>query len=175
MTAELRLRPVTDADEGFLRTVYASTRTEELAPLGWPPEAVAAFCDQQAEAQHRHYRSHYPDASYDVVLVGGTPAGRLYVDRSPAELRIVDIALLPEFRGDGVGSRLLAGLLAESDRTGVPVRIHVEQHNPALHWYERHGFRPIADRGVYWFLERLPHGAAPSDRLLDGAEEGVRA
>lgn len=174
MTAGIGLRRVTPADEGFLRAVYASTRAEELAPLGWPPEAVAAFCDQQSEAQRRHYRSHYPDASYDVVLVEGRPAGRLYVDRSPAELRIIDIALLPAFRGHGIGGQLLAGLLAEGDRSGVPVRIHVEQHNPALRLYRRLGFRAVADRGVHLLLERLPDGTTPGDRPPLRAGEGAR-
>jgi ribosomal protein S18 acetylase RimI-like enzyme len=91
-----------------------------------------------------------------VILVGGQPAGRLYVARWPAEIRIVDIALLPEFRGAGVGSRLLAELLAEADQAGKPVSIHVEKLNPALRLYQRLGFARAADREVYWLMERAP-------------------
>jgi ribosomal protein S18 acetylase RimI-like enzyme len=158
--AEVTLRPVVEADEAFLCDVYASTRREELAPLGWPEPAVAAFLAQQAAAQHAHYRAHYTGASWLVILVDDEPAGRLYLHRSPGELRIIDIALLASARGRGVGSRLLGEILDEGDRTATPVRIHVEKHNPALRLYQRLGFTAVEDRGVHWFMERAP--AAPA-------------
>jgi ribosomal protein S18 acetylase RimI-like enzyme len=89
-------------------------------------------------------------------VVDGEPAGRLYAHRGPSEIRIVDIALLPEHRGGGVGTELLAGLFAEADKAGKSVTIHVERMNPALRWYERLGFELAEDKGVYLFLERKP-------------------
>jgi ribosomal protein S18 acetylase RimI-like enzyme len=80
------------------------------------------------------------------------------LDRQPDEFRIVDIAVLPEFRGRGTGTMLLNGILAEADEAGVPVRIHVERFNPALSLYERLGFREVGDTGVYVLLERAPNG-----------------
>jgi ribosomal protein S18 acetylase RimI-like enzyme len=91
-----------------------------------------------------------------VILVDGKPAGRLYVHRRPSEIRIVDIALLPKHRGNGVGTRLLEDLLAEGDGAGKSVTIHVERMNPALRLYERLGFALGEDKGVYLFLERQP-------------------
>jgi ribosomal protein S18 acetylase RimI-like enzyme len=91
-----------------------------------------------------------------VILVDGEPAGRLYVHRGDRETRIVDIALLPEQRGIGIGTTLLRDLLAEADAAGKSVTMHVEQFNPALRLYERLGFSIAEDRGVYLFLERPP-------------------
>lgn len=143
------LRPVTPGDEPFLLGVYASTRAEELAAVPWTPEQKAAFVAQQFAAQSAHYAKHYDGLSADVVLVGGEPAGRLLVARWPAEIRIVDIALLPAFRGAGAGTRLLTGLIGEARAAGLPLTIHVERMNPAMRLYERLGFRPVADEGVY--------------------------
>lgn len=154
--ATIALRPIGSGDLVFLSEVYASTRREELAPLGWSAEQQAAFLGQQFAAQHHHYTTHYAGASLQVILVGGEPAGRLYVARWPGEIRIVDIALLPEFRSAGVGSRLLAELLAEADQAGAKISIHVEKHNPALRLYQRLGFARAADREVYWLMERAP-------------------
>ena len=92
----------------------------------------------------------------DVVLVDGVPAGRLYVDRTADEIRVVDITLLPEHRGAGVGESLLEPILDEGDRDGLPVTIHVERHNPALRLYDRLGFEVVDDLGVYLFLRRPP-------------------
>ncbi|AKU91977.1 GNAT family N-acetyltransferase [Vulgatibacter incomptus] len=147
------LRPVGPGDEPFLLAVYASTREEELRPVPWSDAEKEAFVRFQFEAQHKQYREHCADARFDVICVGDRPVGRLYVHRSAEEIRIIDIALLTAERGRGIGSALLERFLAESRETGVPVRIHVEKHNPAMRLYTRLGFVPIADRGVYLFLE----------------------
>ena len=136
--------------------MYASTRTEELAVVPWDDAQKDAFLRMQFDAQDAWWRENYADASFDVVLVGGEPAGRLYVHRGPSEIRIVDIALLPEHRGSGIGSSLLRDLLAEADESGKSVTIHVERMNPALRLYERLGFALAEDKGVYLFLERPP-------------------
>jgi ribosomal protein S18 acetylase RimI-like enzyme len=159
---DISLRPIEPADEDFLCRVYASTRAEELAPLPWDDEEKASFLRMQFAAQHRYYRESYTSSRFEVVLVDGDPAGRLYVARWPEELRVIDIALLPEFRGRGVGTALLRGLLGEAAARGLPVRIHVERLNPALVLYDRLGFRLLEDRGVYLFLEWRAAGA-PAD------------
>ena len=150
------VRPVTSDDRDLLIRVYASTREEELAPVPWTDAEKAAFIAQQFEAQDRHYREHYAGASLDVVDWDGAPAGRLYVARWSDEIRIIDIALLPEFRGRGIGTRLLCGLLDEAARARRRLSIHVEKHNPALRLYARLGFAPVADEGVYLLMEATP-------------------
>ena len=142
-----RLRAATPADREFLLAVYAGVREAELSQVRWPAGAKEAFVAQQFDAQDRYYREYYKGASFDVIEVDGRPAGRLYVDRWPAEIRIVDIALAPEFRGQGVGTQLLRELIAEAQASGRPVTIHVEQGNPARRLYERMGFAPVAERG----------------------------
>ena len=154
--ADLALRPVAAGDEPFMLRVYAGTRAEELAGVPWSAEQKAAFVAQQFAAQSAHYAQHYVGMSADVILIDGKAAGRLLVARWPEELRIVDIALLPEYRGNGVGTSLLRDLLAEADAAGKRVTIHVERLNPALRLYERLGFSLAEDKGVYLFLERPP-------------------
>jgi predicted GNAT family acetyltransferase len=68
----------------------------------------------------------------------------------------MDIALLPDFRGAGLGTALLAGLFAEATAAGKTVTIHVEGFNPARRLYERLGFRQIGEHGVYHLMEWTP-------------------
>ena len=153
LPAGVTLRPITEADLPFLLALYASTREEELAPVGWPAEQLDAFLRQQFTAQHAWYQEHYAGATFDVVEVGGGPAGRLYVARWERELRLVDVALMPAHRGRGLGESLVREVLDEAASAGKPVTIHVERMNRALRLYERLGFRLLEDKGMYLLLE----------------------
>jgi ribosomal protein S18 acetylase RimI-like enzyme len=156
---DVTLRPIREDDRDFLRRLYASTREEELAQVtDWSAEQKAAFLTQQFEAQHHHYQTHYSGASFDLVLDGGEPIGRLYVSRWEREVRVVDVALLPAARGRGIGTALLRDLLAEGARTGKPVSIHVERFNRALGLYRRLGFRDVEENGPYLLMEWRPPG-----------------
>lgn len=152
-SATVVLRASTPADHELLVDLYGSTREQELAQVGWAPGERDAFVRMQFAAQDADYRMRNPHASFDVVEVAGRPAGRLYVDRREAEIRIVDIALLPQFRGLGVGSGLIGRLQSEAAECGKPLTIHVEVHNPAALLYERLGFRPVSERGLYRRME----------------------
>jgi ribosomal protein S18 acetylase RimI-like enzyme len=149
----LELRPVRAGDDELLFRIYVGTRAEELAVVPWDDAAKEAFLRQQFAAQSASYER-YSGRSYQVVLVDGEPVGRLYLARTEGEILIVEIGLLPEHRGRGIGTALLRDVLAEADATGKRVAIHVERLNPALALYERLGFRVAEDKGVYLFLVR---------------------
>ena len=152
----LTLRRAVTSDADLLRRVYASVRAEELAAVPWSDAEKDAFLRHQFDAQHAHYREHYVGATFDVIEVDGEPVGRLYVARWEDEIRIMDIALLPEHRGRGVGTQILRGLLEEGALTGKRVSIHVEMNNPAVRLYERLGFVQAAVHGVYLRLDASP-------------------
>lgn len=152
----LSLRPVEASDRDLLCAVYGSTREDELRMTDWPEEQKAQFVRMQFEAQDAYYREHYPGSQWSVILAGGEPAGRLYVHRRTSEIRLMDITLLPAFRGRGLGSRLLDDLLAEAAREGKSLSIHVEIYNPAYRLYRRLGFEKVEDRGVYHLLRWTP-------------------
>lgn len=156
MTLPVSLRPVTPSDESFLAAVYAATREEELALTDWSDEQKAAFCSSQFAAQETHYRQYYPTAEFSVIESLGTPAGRLYLARWSLQIRIMDLALLKDFRGKGIGTELLLSLQEEAARAGKSLTIHVERFNPALRLYQRLGFRETEDKGVYLLLEWTP-------------------
>lgn len=151
--ATVRLVKERAGDRAFLARLYASTRIDELAPAPWSHEEKMEFLSTQFEAQDHHYREHYRDTERRLIKVDGERAGRLYIQRREHELRIVDIALLPEYRGRGIGGNLLEQVLGEARAAGKAVRIHVEKNNPAYRLYQRLGLRTLEDKGVYDLLE----------------------
>lgn len=148
------LRPSGPDDQPFLAAVYASTRTDELAPVPWTDEQKHAFLAQQFHAQDVAYRENYPDGSFSIIELDGVPIGRLIVTRLDGdELRIVDVALLPEHRNAGIGTRLIRDLLATAERDGLMVSLHVEVWNPASQLYERLGFHRVSANDVHARME----------------------
>jgi ribosomal protein S18 acetylase RimI-like enzyme len=149
----VRLRPITEADLPLLERVYASTRTAELAQTGWDDAQKTAFLAFQFRAQHAHYTANYADAEFFVIEQHALPVGRLYLHWRAAELRIVDIALLPEARGNGLGGELLRALMACAANDRKSVSIHVEQMNPAMSLYTRLGFAKASEHGIYHLMQ----------------------
>lgn len=154
---EISLRPVQESDTEFLYQVYASTREEELLQTDWSDEQKRAFTLQQFNAQTSHYHKHYPTAQYYVIQSTNTAIGRLYVDYWTKEIRIMDITLLPAYRGQGIGLRILKDLIAEAQRKNLRLSIHVEMYNRALGLYQRLGFRHVSTNGIYYLMEWQAH------------------
>jgi ribosomal protein S18 acetylase RimI-like enzyme len=153
---EVRLRTVVAGDLPFLEALYGSTRADELALTEWSDDQKQAFVAQQFAAQAAHYMTHYPDMAADVIEVAGEPAGRLLVNRRKWEIRIVDIGLVPAFRGRGIGGGLLRDLMAEAAASARRLSIHVERNNRARALYERLGFGVVDDGEVYLRMEWEP-------------------
>jgi ribosomal protein S18 acetylase RimI-like enzyme len=148
----VRLRPVTNTDQPFLAALYATTR-DDLALLPLAGDQRDALVAMQYRAQDLHYRQQFPGAAFDVVESGGRPVGRLYVDRGADDIRVVDISLLPEHRGGGIGAALVRALQDEASTTGRTLSLHVAIDNRAAVLYERLGFRLVEDLGMYRRLE----------------------
>lgn len=145
-----------DEEEPFVAAVYFSTRTEELAPTGWPDEFKRAFLTHQHRAQHHHYRTYYEGADWLIVERDGVPAGRLYVHETASEIRLIDIALLPEHRGQGLGRAMILDLVDHAASAAKPVTLHVEHENPVRRLYLRLGFVPGEDVGAYQAMALPP-------------------
>ncbi len=153
------LRPATAEDYEEMVRVYASTRADELAQVTWWDDGQKlAFCRMQYDAQKREYDARFPDARYSVILVDGRPAGRLWVGEDPREMRLLDIAILPEYQKRGVGARLVGRLIEEAATTARPLRHMVFILNTdALRFYERLGFVVFEEfGGAYHHMEWRP-------------------
>jgi ribosomal protein S18 acetylase RimI-like enzyme len=156
VTVVVSLRPATEADSDFMRRLYASTRQAEMVHFPFSEAEKQAFLDQQFAAQFAHYATHYPTCERRIIERDGTPVGRLWVDEWRDQIRLVDIALIPECRGLGIGSALVRRVMDRGAAAGKPVTIHVEAYNPALALDRRLGFEPIDTNGAYYLMRWTP-------------------
>ena len=156
MHKKIDFRPISKDDQTFLYSLYVSTREDELAQTGWTNFEKENFLRQQFVAQHEFYMEQFSNAQFQIIQIENKPIGRLYIDHRTNEIRLIDIALLPEYRNQGIGNSLLKDIIRDAAKANMPVRIHVERYNPAMHLYERLGFVRIGDTGVYYLMEKVP-------------------
>ena len=149
----ITLRDADPNDAPFLFAVYASTRAEEMALVPWNEEQRQGFLRMQFDAQHAYYHEQFPDAEYKVILAEGEPVGRFFVARDEKMIHILDLAVLPERRRNGVGSTLIQGLITEAETSGKTLQIYVESFNPSLCLFERLGFTKVAEEDFNLLLE----------------------
>lgn len=153
----VELRPVSQSDDPFLLSVYASTREDELSQVEWAEGQREMFLRWQFDLQRREYDTRFPDADYRVIVVDQQPAGRIWVGADDEQIRLLDIALLPEFQNRGVGTALLQKLKSEAQTAGKALRHMVfVLNNNADRFYERLGFKKIEDFGAYKHMEWRP-------------------
>jgi ribosomal protein S18 acetylase RimI-like enzyme len=157
----LVLRASTSSDRDFLLRVFESTRTAEFVSAGFDTDTIRSVLAQQFAMQHEYYRRHYPEGRFDIVADGPHQIGRLYHDwHDSREVRVIDIALLPEYRGAGIGARLMKTVVAEAALRTLAVSLYVERDNPVRGFYRRLGFAAIGENGVY---EQMRREAIPFD------------
>ena len=152
----ITLRDVSAGDKEFLKEVYASTRAEEMAMAPWSDEQREGFLDFQFNAQDVYYRERFPGADFKIILQSGEPVGRIYVLREEKGIRVLDITVLPQYRGLGMGSFLIRELLDEGRHSGRAVQIFVETFNRSISLFERLGFSPVTQEGFNLLLEWQP-------------------
>jgi ribosomal protein S18 acetylase RimI-like enzyme len=150
----LSLRAASTADLQRLAEIYATTRSDELASVPWSDAQKKTFTDSQSRQQEAHYALHYPNAERLVVERGETVIGRIYVDTTAKEVRLMEVTLLPAFRNQGIGTSLTGAFVDYADALGLPSSLHVEPFNPAKRMYERLGFATLEMRGLYAFMQR---------------------
>ncbi len=150
----IALRPVEKEDEGFLLSVYASTRVQELAQVSWSAEQKDAFVRMQFSAQKEHYAAAHPAANHDIICLDQAPVGRVYLSRKEDIFHILDITVLPQYRNAGVGGWVLRKILDEAAKSKKAVTIYVESFNPSLKLFERLGFQKEEENGFHFLMKR---------------------
>lgn len=152
----IRLRPVTDKDLTFIETVYRSTREKQLGLDNWPELQREAFFRMQSIAQDAEYKRSFPNAAFEIIEYNKKAAGRLYTGETAREIRLIDISLLPDFRGKGLGTKILKGLIKRAHDNRKLLTLHVEPDNLALQLYLKLGFEHIRNNGRQYYLELDP-------------------
>lgn len=152
---EIIIESITEEDADFIAKVYFSTRKDEFAMPGWSDAQLEIFLKMQFDAQRQSYAMQFPEAENSVIKLGEIAVGRLIVDRIESEIRLVDIALLPEFRKLGIGGKIIKNLISEAENKQLPLTLTVEKTNEgAFRLYQKLGFEIVGDNAIYIAMKK---------------------
>lgn len=161
-----------EQDGDFLFEVYACTRADEVRDWGFDDEEAAQFLRMQHRMQLASYAAQFPHAERRVLWHAGQRAGYVFVDYEPQQIRLVEIALLPQFRGRGLGTDIIQGLQTEASRRDVPIDLTVRTDNPARRLYQRLGFRVVSIHEPYQQMAWSPAGGSAADQNVASTMKG---
>ncbi|CAN5588206.1 hypothetical protein BH10ACI3_BH10ACI3_21130 [soil metagenome] len=157
MPEKIILRAVTDDDEAFLAEVYYSSRRDEVSAFGWDEAQQDSFLAMQFSIRQLSYAMQYPDGEDSVILYENEPAGRIIIGRSGAEISLIDIAVLPQFQGNGIGSEIISRLKQEAANAAIPVVLTVDLANPkAFALYQKLGFAVSGETQLNYSMQWTP-------------------
>ena len=111
-------RAATPADLPLLRSLFADSRMELVA---LSPDSRFVLVDMQFRAQRRDLDTRFPGAAHEILVVEGTDVGRVVVDRSGPDVRVVDITVALGHRRQGIASAVLSEIADEAKAAGREV------------------------------------------------------
>lgn len=161
-----------EQDGDFLFEVYVCTRADEVRSWGFGEAEAAQFLRSQHRMQLASYDAQFPHAERRILWKEGVRAGYVFVDREPHELRLVEIALLPQFRGRGLGTDIIRGLQMEAAQRGIPVGLTVRMDNRARDLYVRLGFDVVSTHEPYLQMVWSPKQKAANDQDQPSTHQG---
>ena len=142
-----------DSDQDFLIELFQSTRPDIMAVEHLPLAQREELILTQFRAQSTDYQMRFPKAEKGIICYGNQPIGRLYLNRQSDEVRLVDISIMPEFRGQGIGQILLVAVQQEAKMQQKVVKLHVEKMNRAHQFYLRNGFQQIGETPTHFEMK----------------------
>jgi GNAT superfamily N-acetyltransferase len=147
------MRPAAAGDERFLRELDAVIRRELLGDISLPEPMLLQLLASQYHCREAGYRSRFPGAESFVVVVDEKPVGRLLLDCGGDVFHVVDIALLPGYRGFGIGTGVLEDVARRAERARKSVRLQVQRDNQAVRLYSRLGYLSVFEDEFSCHLE----------------------
>lgn len=153
ITDEIYLRAFEKDEEDFWKEAFYDSVRSHFLSLNLPESELNNLLEFQYQAQKLDYEKNYPLISNNVILYNGERIGRLLYSTEHGDLHFIELAILTEFRSQGIGTKIIHWFFDKSRETNLPIRFYVEKINPAKRLYERLGFKVVADVNTHFQME----------------------
>ena len=153
----ITFKTIEDKDQSFIEKVYRGTREKELLFTYLTEAQKTNFILMQLKAQLADYKMNYEGATYQIIVYNKKSVGRLYLWETENNIRVLDISLLPEYQGRGIGTEILSNIIMSAKLKNKLVSLHVAKNNPAKNLYLRLGFKKNSEDLMNYYMEIEDH------------------
>lgn len=152
----LNIRPSTSSDVTFIEELYTSLR-DDLNMISCDSDFVEELKHQQFIAQTSSYEEQFPNAMTFIIEYHSDSVGRAILDFGAEEVRLVDISLVKQVQGKGLGTAIVQSFIASAEQVRTPLRLSVLNSNfSAKQIYTKLGLVPDGSNGMYDLMVYYP-------------------
>jgi ribosomal protein S18 acetylase RimI-like enzyme len=144
---DLTFRQSTEADFDFARKAHRQAYHDVV---------VRQFGSWDEALQEEFFKSAWAKTKFEIILCDGVPAGYRDITTKEGKLHIVELVILPEYQGRGIGASIIKEVQDKAAREKTSVRLEALQMNRALNLYRRLGFKDYAKNETHSLLEWRP-------------------
>lgn len=143
----LERRRALPEDKEFARTVHHRAYHDVVVKQfgNWDEAKQDAFFDTAWESE-----------PFEILECDGVPCGLLAIEDHGEYIEPRELVLLPEFQGRGIGTKVLAEVIASAKERAVPIKIQALRENEALKLYRKLGFKDSGETETHMQLEFNP-------------------
>jgi len=109
--------------------------------------------------QLEHHQRRWREKPWQIIVFDQKTVGTVSVDVQPTHLQFGEFYILQNYRGQGLGTRVLAQVLQLADDHKLETRLEYLKWNPVASLYARHGFSIVGENEIHYFLARSPSEA----------------
>jgi ribosomal protein S18 acetylase RimI-like enzyme len=150
----ISLCPIEPKDNEFLLRVFKESRPDLNLINDISEEQRESIILEQFKMEKQQLEQIYPNAEFSIIKLNEEPIGRIYIYYGETTNRIVEIGLLEDYRGLGIGQRLMTTVIGNATKMKKNVRLQVAWFNQrAYKFYERIGFKVIENQEVFFEME----------------------
>lgn len=152
----ISLCPLKPSHIDFLLQLFKECRPDLAMIGGINEKQIEGIIFQQFAIEQEQLMKMYPDAEFNIVMLNEEPIGRLYIYHGKLSDHIVEIGLLESYRGLGIGKKIMTTAIKNALRKGKDVSLQVTWFNKGAYtFYEKLGFKPIENNGVFWEMRYM--------------------
>jgi ribosomal protein S18 acetylase RimI-like enzyme len=142
---EVELKKAKNTDIPFLLLLRAVTMNDYLQASG---------LDTDEKSQLDRIQYHFDDAN--IVYYEDKRIGLFKFYFHDLTWHVIQIQILPEYQGKGIGAKLLVNLKKLADKRKQRVILSVLKSNPAMSLYQKLGFIAVAESDTEFTMEYVP-------------------
>lgn len=143
------LRDAEKGDHDFLYNLTKTTMKDNV---------IKTWGSWDEKFQRKFFMKYVKTLRYQIILLGDQSIGAVAYSKKKDIITVDEIQILPEFQNKGIGTMVLKSIIAEAEKSNVPIELRVLKINHlAQKLYKRLEFIVVQESDTHYLMRREPN------------------